>query len=150
MHDPFAMRPFFGYNFGHYMKHWLCLKKRPNATMPKIFHVNWFRKNDNGKFIWPGFGENARVLDWICRRVDGEDIAEKSIIGYLPKPNSLVMDGLEGRVDMDALFDLPKEFWEQEVKDIRKYLEEQVNEDVPDEIWEELEKLNTRVEAEKL
>ena len=76
MHDPFAMRPFFGYNFGHYLKHWLSFEKKDGLKLPRIFHVNWFRKDDNNKFLWPGFGENSRVLDWICRRVDGEDIAQ--------------------------------------------------------------------------
>ena len=77
MHDPFAMRPFFGYNFGHYLQHWLNFEKKPNLRLPKIFHVNWFRKGEtSNQFLWPGFGENSRVLDWICRRVDGDDIAQ--------------------------------------------------------------------------
>jgi phosphoenolpyruvate carboxykinase (GTP) len=77
MHDPFAMRPFFGYNFGHYVQHWLNFEKNRKLKLPKIFHVNWFRKSEiDNKFLWPGFGENNRVLDWICRRVDGQDIAK--------------------------------------------------------------------------
>ena len=85
MHDPFAMRPFVGYNFGEYLQHWLDLEQ-PNRVMPKFFHVNWFRLNEKGKFMWPGFGENIRVLDWIFRRCNGEDIAQKSAVGLLPKP----------------------------------------------------------------
>lgn len=77
MHDPFAMRPFFGYNFGHYLAHWLSFQEKEGLQLPKIFHVNWFRKDaKTGEFLWPGFGENCRVLDWICRRVDGEDVAQ--------------------------------------------------------------------------
>lgn len=83
MHDPFAMRPFFGYNFGHYLDHWLNFGKKDGLKLPKIFHVNWFRKGDDGKFLWPGFGENARVLDWICRRVDNEECAVVSISNLL-------------------------------------------------------------------
>ncbi len=77
MFDPFAMRPFFGYNFSHYVNHWLSFEKRPGLRLPKIFHVNWFRKSESdGQYLWPGFGENSRVLDWICKRVDGEDVAK--------------------------------------------------------------------------
>jgi len=101
MNDPFAMRPFFGYNFGHYLEHWLSVNKE-GRNMPKIFHANWFRKSPEGKFIWPGFGENARVLEWIIRRCNGEDVAQDSIIGKVPAPGSLNMDGLDG-VDLDAV-----------------------------------------------
>lgn len=76
MHDPMAMRPFMGYNFGKYLEHWVGLNKG-NHQVPKIFHVNWFRKTPDGKFLWPGFGDNIRVIDWIVRRLDGEEgIAE--------------------------------------------------------------------------
>lgn len=114
MHDPFAMRPFFGYNFGHYLEHWLGMES-PQRQMPKLFHVNWFRKGSNGQFLWPGFGENSRVIDWIFRRLDGEDCAEESPIGLIPKENALNLDGLREAVDTRQLFDLPKDFWMQEV-----------------------------------
>ena len=84
MHDPMAMRPFMGYNFGEYLQHWLNLEQ-PGRHMPKVFHVNWFRLNEQGKFLWPGFGENIRVIDWMFKRCNGEDVAEPSPIGYLPK-----------------------------------------------------------------
>ncbi|XP_042888915.1 phosphoenolpyruvate carboxykinase, cytosolic [GTP]-like [Penaeus japonicus] len=147
MHDPFAMRPFFGYNFGHYLQHWLSMETRTHKALPKIFHVNWFRKDEKGRFIWPGFGDNVRVLDWILRRVDGEDVAEESAVGLLPKPSSINMSGLENQnIDMHELFSLPKGFWQRETQAIAKYFEEQVGGDVPNEIIEELKKLDKRVE----
>lgn len=145
MHDPFAMRPFFGYNFGHYMQHWLSLNDRPNLKLPKIFHVNWFRKNDEGKFMWPGFGENARVLDWVCRRVDGEDSAVESAIGYVPKSDAINVDGLKEKIDMQELMSVPKEFWKQEVEEIADYFDEQINKDLPEAIGQELDSLRNRV-----
>jgi phosphoenolpyruvate carboxykinase (GTP) len=147
MHDPFAMRPFFGYNFGDYLAHWLSFGKKQDLHLPKIFHVNWFRKSPAGKFIWPGFGENCRVLDWIIRRCEGEDNAQETIIGRVPKVNALDLSGLEEDVDMDALFRLPRDFWENEVNAIYKYFDEQVNQDLPKEIMEELKALETRVQA---
>lgn len=115
MHDPFAMRPFFGYNFGQYLAHWLSMES-PKRQMPKIFHVNWFRKGKDGKFLWPGFGENSRVIDWIFRRLDDEDdCVQECPIGLIPKENALNLDGLKQEVDMRELFDLPKDFWMQEV-----------------------------------
>lgn len=94
VHDPFSMRPFFGYNFGDYMKHWIDMKK-PSRTMPKIFMVNWFRKDDiTEEYLWPGFGENIRVLEWIFDRCDNkQDSAEITPIGYIPKTTSLHLDG---------------------------------------------------------
>lgn len=146
MNDPFAMRPFFGYNFGHYLAHWLSMDKRGNV--PKIFHVNWFRKGANGKFMWPGYGENARVLDWIVRRIDGENCYKESAIGRLPAADSLNLKGLDCSVDLDEIFSLPKDFWQQEVKDIRKYYSEQLSaDDLPSEILNQLEKLSERIAA---
>lgn len=146
MHDPFAMRPFFGYNFGHYLEHWLSFQNNPNYKLPKIFHVNWFRKGPNG-FLWPGFGENSRVLDWIFRRVSGEDNVQESAVGYIPKDGSINMSNLNESVDMEALFHLPKDFWEKEVCDLSKYFEEQVGKDLPQEIQQELKKLEQRVHS---
>lgn len=147
MHDPFAMRPFFGYNFGHYLEHWLSFQDNKQYKLPKIFHINWFRKNSSG-FLWPGFGENSRVLDWIFRRVSGEDCAVKSAVGYIPKPGSLNLSGLKDEVDMEALFSLPKDFWQMEVKELGNYFEEQLGEDLPAKIHQELKKLEQRVDTE--
>lgn len=147
MHDPFAMRPFFGYNMGHYLEHWLSFQSNPTYQLPKVFHVNWFRKGDNG-FLWPGFGENSRVLDWIFRRVNGENIAMNSAVGYIPKPGSIDMSGLKEEVDMDALFSLPKDFWKKEVKELESYFSDQLTSDYPDAIRQELKKLENRIETE--
>ncbi len=99
MHDPFAMRPFFGYNFGDYLQHWLDFadeSKRGKLDLPKIFHVNWFRKNSSGKFIWPGFGENCRVVEWIFKRLDNDEtIYSDTPIGKVPKPSSINIEGLQ-------------------------------------------------------
>ena len=117
MNDPFAMRPFFGYNFGHYLQHWLSMETRPGAQVPKIFHVNWFRKDDQGRFLWPGFGENSRVLDWIFQRLDGkENTAVETPIGHIPTKSALKMDDLPEKVDYEQLFAIDKQFWMQEVK----------------------------------
>lgn len=149
MHDPFAMRPFFGYNFGHYLQHWLDFgdeSKRGQLKLPKIFHVNWFRKNSSGKFIWPGFGENARVIDWIFRRCDGDaHIFNETPIGKVPKCDSIRLDGLKEDVDMKELLSISKAFWEKETEEIEVYLKEQVNEDLPPEISSQLEQLKKRI-----
>ncbi|KAK3598902.1 hypothetical protein CHS0354_036208 [Potamilus streckersoni] len=144
MHDPMAMRPFMGYNFGKYLGHWLSLNKAPHKV-PKIFHVNWFRLNEKGQFLWPGFGDNIRVLDWVIRRVhEEESIAVKSPIGWLPKKGSINMDGL-GPVDWNELFSLPKHYWEDDIRESRRFLEDQANGDVPPAIWKELDELEKRV-----
>ncbi|XP_072743961.1 phosphoenolpyruvate carboxykinase [GTP] isoform X2 [Anoplolepis gracilipes] len=145
MHDPFAMRPFFGYNFGYYLAHWLNMEHVKNTKLPAIFHVNWFRKDSNGKFLWPGFGENSRVLDWILRRIDGEDIAEDSAIGLLPKPGSINLENLNENVNMPELFRLPKHFWQKEVEDLREYFDAQVGSDLPEAIAMELTRLSDNI-----
>uniref|UniRef100_H2YVR8 phosphoenolpyruvate carboxykinase (GTP) n=1 Tax=Ciona savignyi TaxID=51511 RepID=H2YVR8_CIOSA len=147
MHDPFAMRPFFGYNFGNYLQHWLNMEQ-DGRKMPKIFHVNWFRKGEDNKFMWPGFGENSRVLEWIFKRTgsEGKSLARESPIGYLPTEGAIDTSGIEGNVDMNGLFSLPKEFWVAEAKAIGKYFDDQVNVDLPPKVAEELEALKTRVD----
>nr|CAI9689648.1 unnamed protein product [Rangifer tarandus platyrhynchus] len=143
-HDPFAMRPFFGYNFGQYLAHWLSMAQRPAAKLPKIFHVNWFQEDKAGRFLWAGFGENSRVLEWMFNRVDGEGGPQLTPIGYIPHEGALDLRGL-GVVDVKELFHMSKEFWEEEVEEIQKYLEEQVNADLPPEIRNEVLALKQRI-----
>lgn len=145
MHDPFAMRPFFGYNFGQYLSHWLSMADRPGAKLPKIFHVNWFRKSPTAGFLWPGFGDNIRVLDWMFRRVNGAAGAMPSVVGYLPCEDSLNLQGLKEEVHLDELFSLEQEFWQKEVEDVRKYFDTQVNDDLPNEVARQLDLLQQRV-----
>ena len=93
--DPFAMLPFCGYNMGDYFAHWLSFAQRTDrAKLPKIYFVNWFRKNGGGKWLWPGYGENSRVLKWICERVEGTGKAQKTPIGNLPTADALDLSGL--------------------------------------------------------
>jgi len=143
MHDPFAMRPFFGYNFGDYLQHWLSFGQKKDLSLPKIFHVNWFRK-DEGKFIWPGFGENSRVLEWVFNRVDGADIAEHSPIGLLPKEGTINTEGIPP-INMKALSEVNQSEWLDECDAVEKYFAEQLGEDCPEAISEELSELRTRV-----
>lgn len=149
MHDPMAMRPFFGYNFGNYLKHWLSMEKQCDkleGTMPKIFHVNWFRKDKNGKFLWPGYGENSRVLDWILKRLDGFDCYEDTPIGRVPAPESLRLDHLKTQINMKELFSIERDFWMKEVAQIQQYFDDQVNADLPSEIQQQLSNLKLRLE----
>jgi len=144
MNDPFAMRPFFGYNFGHYLQHWLDMNQE-GREMPKIFHVNWFKKNEAGKFIWPGFGENSRVLEWIIRRCGNEQIYQETPIGRVPAEGSLNMTGLDG-VDLESCFEFEPKFWAKEAKEIKQYLSEQVGADCPPELYAQCDQLLARVQ----
>ncbi|KAL4234332.1 hypothetical protein ACF0H5_005983 [Mactra antiquata] len=149
MHDPMAMRPFMGYNFGKYLDHWLSLNKAPNKV-PKVFHVNWFRVDEDGKFLWPGFGENIRVLDWIIRRCEegSDDIGLKSPIGYLPRKGSINLEGLDKPVKWDELFSLPKHYWEDDMAESKRFLQLQVGEDLPKKVKEELDAQEKRINEE--
>jgi phosphoenolpyruvate carboxykinase (GTP) len=121
--DPMAMLPFCGYNMAHYFQHWLDMGARiPHP--PRIFHVNWFRKGADGKFLWPGFGENVRVLKWILERVEGRAEAQETPIGYVPTPSSLTLDGLNiSRAAMDDLFDVNGDEWAAETDQIAAFME---------------------------
>lgn len=143
-HDPFAMKPFFGYSFAQYLEHWLSLENRKNAKVPKVFFVNWFRKNSDGGFIWPGFGENSRVLQWILRRVEGENVAKAAPLGMIPKSGTIDTQGL-GNVDMQALFSASKKDLEAEAAAIEKFFQEQLPQDLPNAMKKELQSLQDRI-----
>jgi len=121
--DPFAMLPFCGYNMGDYFRHWMntgALMRNP----PKIYAVNWFRVDENGKFVWPGFGENMRVLKWIIDRVDGKVGARETPIGLVPRMEDFNMEGLPiPRSKMDRLFEIKPPEWKGEVRDIKKFFD---------------------------
>ena len=121
--DPMAMKPFCGYNFADYWSHWLSFSNASDK-LPKIFHVNWFRKDQNGKFMWPGFGENMRVLDWIIKRCEGEVDVVETPIGHMPGPSDLNLDGIDvPMATMEALLDVDCEAWKAELADIGEYLD---------------------------
>ncbi|MES2858397.1 MAG: phosphoenolpyruvate carboxykinase (GTP) [Pseudomonadota bacterium] len=122
--DPMAMKPFCGYNFADYFTHWLSFDQ-PGAQLPKVFHVNWFRKGDDGKFLWPGFGDNLRVLEWMVGRVAGTAGATERPIGSLPAPGDLNLDGLElSQEARDKLFGFDHAGWQAEFESINEYLDE--------------------------
>ena len=143
--DPMAMRPFVGYNMGDYFRHWLDMgKKIPNA--PKIFHVNWFRTDDEGNFIWPGFGDNMRVLLWILDRCAGKVDAVETAIGFVPKAEDINIEGLED-VTLDTIRELVSvdtESWKADIDNIKEFYN-LVGDRVPAELWEELAALEKRL-----
>jgi phosphoenolpyruvate carboxykinase (GTP) len=120
--DPMAMQPFCGYNFGDYWTHWLSVGKNASKA-PKIFHVNWFRQDKDGKFMWPGFGDNLRVLEWILQRCEGKGEAVRTPIGYLPTSTAINTDGLDGMSDatMRELLSIEPNAWRQELKAVKEY-----------------------------
>jgi phosphoenolpyruvate carboxykinase (GTP) len=120
--DPMAMKPFCGYNFADYFAHWLSFDK-PGADLPKVFHVNWFRKGDDGKFLWPGFGDNLRVLEWMIGRVEGKADGVDTPIGVLPRAEDLDLDGLALSTEArEVLFGFDREGWSREFDGIGEYL----------------------------
>ena len=141
--DPMAMKPFIGYNVGDYFAHWIEMGKKI-ANPPKIFNTNWFRKNDDGKFLWPGFGDNMRVLLWILDRCDGKVDAVESPIGYLPKKEDLNLAGLDiSEEDLNELLNVDKEVWLDEVAQIKELYAG--FEKLPAELAEQLKALEARL-----
>ena len=121
--DPMAMKPFCGYNFADYWSHWLSFGERSNA-LPEIFHVNWFRRDADGRFLWPGFGENLRVLRWIIERCEKRIDAEDTAIGFLPKASDIDVSGLDVSAEtLAALLNVDADQWQTEVEQIQQYLD---------------------------
>ena len=144
--DPMAMKPFCGYNFADYWTHWLSFSERSD-NLPKIFHVNWFRKNENG-FIWPGFGDNLRVLEWIINRCNNEIDARETPIGFLPKPEDINTSGLTITNEaMEELVHIDNQKWLDEMAGIRDYFEE-YEERLPEKLLEEHAKVIQALNAE--
>jgi len=144
--DPFAMLPFIGYNVCDYLQHWLDVgAKTTPDKLPKIFYVNWFRKGTNGKFLWPGFGENSRVLKWVVERVAGKADAQKTAIGYIPTKESLYLDGLDvSDESMDDLLHIEKEEWVAEIESIKEHYAK-YGPKMPKPLFDQLKALEERV-----
>jgi phosphoenolpyruvate carboxykinase (GTP) len=147
--DPFAMLPFMGYHICDYLRHWLEIGTKTSPDkLPKIFMVNWFRKNENGKFIWPGYGENSRVIKWVCQRVSGNGEAVTTPIGYIPAPGSLDTDGLDITDEaLRQLFEVDRERWLGETASIKAYYES-LGDRLPAEIKAQVEALEHRLQAQ--
>ncbi|MCX7842973.1 MAG: phosphoenolpyruvate carboxykinase (GTP) [Clostridia bacterium] len=144
--DPFAMLPFIGYNVCDYLQHWLDIGTMTSADkLPKIFYVNWFRKDSNGKWLWPGFGENSRVLKWVVERVSGEGKAVKTPIGYMPTVDAIDINGLNmSEAEMAELLKVNKEEWLAEVASVREYYAK-FGEKLPKELANQLDALEQRL-----
>jgi len=146
-HDPFAMLPFCGYNMGDYFNHWLKMGTTVESSkLPRIYYVNWFRKNGEGKWIWPGFGDNCRVLKWVFERVSGKGEAEKKAIGYVPAHDGIDVTGLTmSHADLDQLFEVNHNEWLHEVEEMERYLA-MFGKFLPKPIHNQLSKLRERLQ----
>ncbi|MDN5315145.1 MAG: phosphoenolpyruvate carboxykinase [Clostridiales bacterium] len=146
--DPFAMLPFCGYHICDYLQHWLDIgtKSTPDK-LPKVFYVNWFRRDENGKFMWPGFGENSRVLKWIVERLEGKVDAVKTAIGYMPAVDGIDTEGLDVTTDvMNKLLEVNAEEWLAEVESVKEHYAT-YGEKLPKELANQLEALEARLKA---
>ncbi|MEZ6022714.1 MAG: phosphoenolpyruvate carboxykinase (GTP) [Hyphomonadaceae bacterium] len=145
--DPFAMLPFCGYNMGDYFAHWLKVGEREGAKLPSIYFVNWFRKDQNGKFIWPGFGDNSRVLKWIAERLDGKAEAKETPIGRVPTKDALDVSGLNlSDAALDTLTSVDLDVWAEEADLIPGHYEK-FGERLPQRLWDEYAALVERLGA---
>ena len=144
--DPMAMLPFCGYNMGDYWQHWLDMGKKVDPDkQPKIFNVNWFRTDDEGHFIWPGFGDNLRVLEWIMKRAFGEIDAVETAIGYQPKADDINIEGLDiSKETLEGLLGVDKDLWREEAKGIREYYAK-FGDKLPKELMDELNTLENNL-----
>ena len=146
-HDPMAMLPFMGYNVGDYFQHWLDMGEKGGDRMPEIFLVNWFRRGDDDRFLWPGFGDNSRVLKWVIDRIEGNVDADETVVGYTARAEDLDLTGLDTPIeDVREALTADPELWKEDVADSRRYLES-LGSRVPQEIFDQLKKLDERVQA---
>ena len=146
--DPMAMLPFCGYHMGDYFQHWLDMGVKLGDKAPKIFNVNWFRKDDDGNFMWPGFGDNLRVLDWILDRCEGKVGAQETAIGYIPNAEDINIEGLEGEVSLDSLksiLEVDKVLWQEDAKGIEEFYAK-FGDRIPPVLAKELETLKKNVQ----
>lgn len=146
--DPMAMLPFIGYNAGDYFNHWITVGKDNDAAkLPRIFYVNWFRRDEDGGFLWPGFGENSRVLKWIVERIDGQAEAVETPIGHVPAPGALDVEGLDVTEEqLAAALEVDVEEWKAEIPQITEWFEK-FAENLPAVLWTELDGLKARLGA---
>ncbi len=145
-HDPMAMKPFCGYHMGDYFAHWIEMGKKV-SNPPKIFNVNWFRQGENGEFLWPGFGDNMRVLDWILKRCAGEVDAQETAIGYVPYAKDIDLDGLDmTKEQLEEILYVDKARWSAEADEIAGYYE-QFGDKLPQELKDSLATLKKNCEA---
>jgi len=143
--DPFAMLPFCGYNFGDYFAHWLALRERDGAVLPKLFYVNWFRRDSDRSFLWPGFGDNSRVLKWVLERTAGQGGGTETPIGIVPTPEALDTSGLDiGEEQLAELLSVRPEEWKEEVALIEEHYA-WLGERLPSELNDELGRLRDRI-----
>ena len=148
-HDPMAMLPFMGYNAGEYLQNWIDMGKRGGDKLPAIFLVNWFRKDDDGKIIWPGFGDNSRVLKWIVDRIEGRVGADETVVGHTARAEDLDLEGLDTTVEeVKSCLTAPAEKWEADLEDNQEYLTF-LGKHVPQEVWDEFDKLKERIDNAK-
>jgi phosphoenolpyruvate carboxykinase (GTP) len=144
--DPMAMLPFLGYNAGDYLAHWIGFGKGADAVkLPKIFYVNWFRRSEDGKFLWPGFGENIRVLKWAMGRIEGTSAAVDTPIGFVPAPGSIDVDGLDITDEqMQAAVAVNPDEWRAEIPEIQEWFD-RLGDTVPSTLHDELSALAQRI-----
>ena len=148
-HDPMAMLPFMGYNAGDYLQHWIDMGQKGGDRMPAIFLVNWFRRGEDGRFLWPGFGDNSRVLKWVIERIEGKVGAEETVVGHTARAEDLDLSGLDTPIeDVKEALSAPAEDWARDVADDEEYLAF-LGPRVPNEVHEQLGKLKERIEANK-
>jgi phosphoenolpyruvate carboxykinase (GTP) len=146
--DPFAMLPFCGYHMGDYFKHWINIEKKTTSEkLPKIFFVNWFRKTDDGKWLWPGYGENSRVLKWIFERCDGSGKAVDTPVGYMPAPDAIDKPASVSNQDMEILLKVDREGWLREVDDVRNNHYPKFGNHLPQELYELLDTMESLLKA---